>query len=218
MDTSHVALVSLYLNMDGFAHYRADQSQVIGVSVQNLAKVMRLAGNDDQITLQADNDPSHLKITFYNSTTERTTTFQLNLITLDSEHLAIPETEYSSVVTLNSSEFSKICKELYTISEAVTLTTNPEFVQFSVEGDIASGCVKLCQNDSDKKEDMTKLEVSDSVNQQFALRYLNMFNKAAPLSSFTRLCLHSEQPLVVEFGIDNLGALKYYLAPKITDE
>jgi len=29
-----------------------------------------------------------------------------------------------------------------------------------------------------------------------------MFNKAAPLSTFTKLCLHQEQPLVVEFTIE----------------
>jgi len=45
-----------------------------------------------------------------------------------------------------------------------------------------------------------------------------MFNKAAPLTTFTRLCLHNEQPLVVEYRIENLGVLKYYLAPKISDE
>jgi proliferating cell nuclear antigen len=87
-----------------------------------------------------------------------------------------------------------------------------------VEGEVGSGSVKLGQNDSDKKEDQTLLEVVEAVNQQFALRYLNMFNKAASISNFTRLCLHNEQPLVVEFKIDNLGVLKYFLAPKISDE
>jgi hypothetical protein len=45
-----------------------------------------------------------------------------------------------------------------------------------------------------------------------------MFNKAAPLTSHIRLCLHNEQPLVVEYKIEDLGVLKYYLAPKISDE
>merc|ERR1712166_295830 len=48
--------------------------------------------------------------------------------------------------------------------------------------------------------------------------YLNLFNKASSLSTFTRLCLHQEQPLVTEFKIDSLGVLKYYLAPKISDD
>lgn len=159
-----------------------------------------------------------MKIIFENAKTERTTEFNLNLITIDSEHLAIPETDYQSVVTINSNEFSKICKELFSLSETVQVTTSADNVIFSVEGEVGSGSVKLGQNDSDKKEEQTLLEVTEPVQQQFALRYLNMFNKAASISTFTRLCLHQEQPLVVEFKIDNLGVLKYFLAPKISDE
>jgi proliferating cell nuclear antigen len=143
MDSSHVALVSLNLSVDGFEKFRADTNMVLGVSIANLAKVMRLADNNDSITLQADQDASHLKIIFENPKTERTTEFNLNLITIDSEHLAIPETEYSSVVTINSSEFSKICRELYSLSETVTVVTNTEYVEFSVEGEVGSGKVRL---------------------------------------------------------------------------
>jgi proliferating cell nuclear antigen len=215
MDSSHVALVSLNLSMDGFEHYRADSNMVLGVSIANLAKVMKLADNSDAITLSADQDATHLRIVFENAKNERTTEFNLNLITIDSEHLAIPETEYQSVVTINSNEYSKICKELFSLSETVQISTSPEAVIFSVEGEVGSGSVKLGNNEG---AEQTTLEVTEQVTQQFALRYLNMFNKAATISNFTRLCLHQEQPLVVEFKIDNLGVLKYFLAPKISDE
>lgn len=218
MDSSHVALVSLNLSMDGFEHYRADANMVLGISIGNLAKVMKLADNSDSITLQADQDATHLKIIFENPKTERRTEFNLNLITIDSEHLAIPETEYQSIVSINSNEYAKICKELFALSETVQVATTETYVQFSVEGEIGSGSVRLGKNDSDKAEDQTIIEVSEPVQQQFALRYLNMFNKASGLSNFTRLCMHQEQPLVVEFKIDNLGVLKYFLAPKISDE
>jgi proliferating cell nuclear antigen len=66
-----------------------------------------------------------LKLIFENPKLERTTEFTLNLISLDVEHLAIPETEYSSVVSINASEFSKICKELYSLNETLTVTTSP---------------------------------------------------------------------------------------------
>ena len=218
MDGSHVALVSLNLSMEGFEHYRADTNMVLGVNVNLLAKVMKLADPADSITLSADDNATHLKLVFENPKTERTTEFTMNLIQLDNEHLAIPETEYSSVVSINSSEFTKICKELYSLNETMTIHTTPEFVQFSVESEVGSGSIKIGANDSGPKEEQTTLEVSESVTQQFAIRYLNMFNKAAPLSTFTRLCLHEEQPLVVEYKIDSLGVLKYYLAPKINAE
>lgn len=94
MDSSHVALVSLSLTQDGFETYRADSNMVLGINISNLAKVMKLADNGDTITLQADNEASYLKIIFENPKTERMTEFNLNLITIDSEHLAIPETDY----------------------------------------------------------------------------------------------------------------------------
>lgn len=218
MDTSHVALVSLNLSMEGFESYRCDQNIVLGININNLSKVMKLADPSDSITLSADQDPSTLKITFDNPKTQRSTEFALNLITLDVEHLSIPDTEYSSLITINSNEFSKICKELQSLSESLTISTQQDNVQLSVEGAAGSGFIKLTANDSDRKEDQTLIEVEEAVTQQFALNYLNLFNKASSLSTFTRLCLHQEQPLVTEFKIDSLGVLKYYLAPKISDE
>lgn len=165
MDTSHVALVSLNLSMEGFESYRCDSNVVLGVNIANLSKVMKLADPSDSITLQADQDPSTLKLVFENPKTQKSTEFNLNLISLDVEHLSIPETEYSSLITINSGEFSRICKELQSLSDSITIVTNPEFVQLSVEGQAGSGFIKLTANDSDRKEDQTLIEVEESVTQ-----------------------------------------------------
>ena len=50
MDSSHVALT---LGSVGFEEYRADRAMTLGVSVTNLAKVLKLASNEDKITLRA---------------------------------------------------------------------------------------------------------------------------------------------------------------------
>lgn len=192
MDSSHVALVSLNLSMEGFEHYRADTPMVLGINVALLAKVMKLADPSDSITLSSEDSGTHLKLLFENTKTERTTEFTLNLISLDVDHLAIPETEYSSVIDINSAEFSKICKELYSLDETLTIDTNPDFVTFKVESEAGAGSIKIGANDGATKEDTTTLNVETPVSQQFAIRYLNLFNKAAPLSTHTKLCLHQQ--------------------------
>jgi proliferating cell nuclear antigen len=217
MDTSHVALVSLNLSTEGFENYRCDNQVVLGVSIGNLAKVLKLADGNDSVTLRADNDPQVLKLIFENPKTQKFTEFGLNLITLDQEHLTIPETEYSSVVTMNSGEFSRICKELSQLSESLTISTQSDSVTLAVEGSAGAGFIKLQSSGGDDME-QTAVEVKEQVQQQFALNYLNMFNKASGLAPYIRLLLHQEQPLVTEFKIDNLGLLKYYLAPKISDD
>jgi len=165
MDTSHVALVSLNLSMDGFESYRCDSNVVLGVNISNLAKVLKLADPADSITLQADQDPSTLKLIFENPKTGRQTEFALNLISLDIEHLSIPETEYSSLITINSGEFSKICKELVQLSDSLTIATSQSNVQLKVEGQAGSGFINLSSNDCDRKEEQTIIEVEEPVSQ-----------------------------------------------------
>ena len=211
MDSSHVALVSLTLGMQGFEKYRADRAMTLGISITNLAKVLKLAANEDRIILKADEEGTHLQITFQNNKQDKHTQFNLNLITLDSEHLGIPETSYTSEITMNSFDFTKLCKELHQLSETVTIEASLEYVQFSIEGEVGSGVIKISTNDGSEKA------VGDKVTLSFALRYLNMFNKASSLCNCVKLMLAAETPLVVEYEIENLGSLKYYLAPKINE-
>ncbi len=118
MDSSHVALVALLLSVDGFEKFRCDKPLTLGLNIGNLAKVMKLGENDDTIILKADEDPSHLTIIFENKKKGRLTEFNINLIQIDSEHLSISDTEGGTKVTLGSADFSKICRELHSLSES----------------------------------------------------------------------------------------------------
>jgi|EP00966_Prymnesium_polylepis_P284636 proliferating cell nuclear antigen len=60
--------------------------------------------------------------------------------------------------------------------------------------------------------------MEEPVTLNFALRYLNFFTKATPLSGHVSLQLSKDVPLVVEYKMEELGHLRYYLAPKIEDE
>ena len=52
----------------------------------------------------------------------------------------------------------------------------------------------------------------------FALRYLTTFSKATSLSEKVKLSMAKDVPLVVEYAIQDMGHIRYYLAPKIDDE
>ena len=73
MDPSHVALVSLTLKEQGFEDYRSDGVMTLGIAVQNLAKVLKLADNDDILTLKAEEqDPSFMTLIFEDQSTDTT--------------------------------------------------------------------------------------------------------------------------------------------------
>ena len=60
MDSSHVSLVSLSLRSDGFEHFRCDRNLSMGMNLNNMAKMLKCAGNDDVITMKVRRAHSRL--------------------------------------------------------------------------------------------------------------------------------------------------------------
>ena len=102
--------------------------------------------------------------------------------------------------------------------ELVSIETNKDHIKFAISGEHGSGSILIKANDSDKKDEHTIFDVDEPVLLSFALRYLNLFNKAGNLSPTVSLMLSGDSPLVVEYKIEKMGSLRYYLAPKISDE
>lgn len=70
----------------------------------------------------------------------------------------------------------------------------------------------------DKDEEAIVIDMQEPVELNFALRYLNLFTRATALGPTVTLSLSPDIPVVVEYPIDNLGHIRYYLAPKIDEE
>jgi proliferating cell nuclear antigen len=56
------------------------------------------------------------------------------------------------------------------------------------------------------------------VTASFSLKYLNYFTKASMLSQQVTLSMSADYPLLVEYKIEEIGYLRFFLAPKIDDE
>lgn len=101
----------------------------------------------------------------------------------------------------------------------MTIECTKEGVKFSSDGEIGKGAITLKANSSvDKDDDATIIELQQSVSMTFAIKYLVNFTKATPLSNRVSLNLSADVPLLVDYKLENLGYVRYYLAPKIGDE
>jgi proliferating cell nuclear antigen PCNA len=68
---------------------------------------------------------------------DRISDFELKLMDIDSEHLGIPDTEYSAVVRMPATEFSRICKDLSNIGDTGALCSVSKI-------HLAAECTTLC--------------------------------------------------------------------------
>jgi hypothetical protein len=67
----------------------------------------------------------------------------------------------------------------------------------------------------DKPSENVEIDLTEPVSLTFSLKYLTNFCKASGLSDSVKLCLSSEVPLLVEYGVQNNSYLRFYLAPKV---
>jgi proliferating cell nuclear antigen len=221
MDSSHVSLVALLLRADGFDHFRCDRNISLGINLASMGKVLKCCNNDDIVTLKADDNADSMTFMFENQSQDRISDFELKLMDIDSEHLGIPDTDYKAQIKMPANEFQRICRDLAILGDTVTIAIGKEGVKFSVAGEMGSGNMTLRPNTSvdTKEEEQISVDFEEPVQLNFALRYLNFFTKATPLSSTVTLSLSKDVPLVVEYRMaEDLGHLRFYLAPKIEDE
>ncbi|KAI4953520.1 DNA polymerase delta processivity factor [Alternaria rosae] len=218
MDNSHVALVSMMLKSEAFDPFRCDRNIALGINLGSLTKVLRAAGNDDALTIKAEDSPDVVNLLFESSTTSRLSEYDIKLMDIDQEHLGIPETDYAATVTMPSAEFQRICRDLGALSESVSIECTKDGIKFACSGDIGSGSVILkTSSNVEKPEENVSVEMNEPVSLTFSLKYLINFCKASGLSNSVKLCLSSEVPLLVEYPFES-SYLRFYLAPKIGDE
>jgi len=223
MDTSHVSLVAINLRADGFDKYRCDRNQTLGMNLQSLSKVLKCAANDDIITLRAKDDGDTLTMIFEAKDESELHEYEVKLMNLDTEYLGIPDTSYNVTAKLPAAKFQRICRDLTQIADSVTISCAKDGIRFQAQGDIGSCTIRLNQTaNADKPEEAVSIKMTEPIIQSFALKYLNHFAKATPLSSQVILSMSPDVPLTVEYKImgddgEKFGSVRYYLAPKIDE-
>jgi proliferating cell nuclear antigen len=138
---------------------------------------------------------------------------------IDNEQLGIPDSPYKCSVKMPSAEFARIIRDLGVLGDTCTIACTKEGVRFSATGDIGTGNILIRANSAPEKEDdQVVIDMEEPVELNFALRFLNFFTKATPLSGSVVLCMSPEVPVMVEYPIGQDGHVKFFLAPKVEDD
>jgi proliferating cell nuclear antigen len=105
------------------------------------------------------------------------------------------------------------------LGDTVTIAVSKEGVKFSVSGELGTCNITCRQGEGAVDDDeAVTIKLEEPVTLAFALRYLNFFTKATSLSNDVTLSLSPDVPLMVEYKMEEVGNIRFYLAPKIDDE
>ncbi|KAJ1953959.1 proliferating cell nuclear antigen-like protein [Linderina pennispora] len=222
MDSSHIALCNLLLRDDGFKSYRCDRALTLGVNLNSLSKLLKCAGNDDEMRIFANDDSGadQLNFSFESANSERVSEFSLKLMDIDADSVDIPDMDYQAIIDMSSSEFSRIIRDLSSVGEAVSIDATKQGVKFSSAGDAGKGSILLKHQKSVDGDSAlaTSIEINEPVSHSLALKFLSSFAKAAPLTDRVSIHMTEDVPVMFEFKISEIGHIRFYLAPQIDDE
>ena len=218
MDVSHTVLVHLKLESKNFEHYYCSKDKlIIVVNMCNLFRLIKTMGNSDTLTLYVEEeDTNRLGIKIENSEKNSITQFRLNLLDLTEEVIQIPPAEFESVITMPSSDFQKLCRDMGALADILEIRSMDNLLVFSCKGDFAEQETRLgqTQNGMTFKQN-TKGEI---VQGYFALKHLVLFTKCTNLCNSIELYLKNNYPLIIIYSVASLGNIKLCLAPQIDQD
>ncbi len=226
IDGKHVALVHIRYDADKFDKYYCEKDLSIGINIANTLKVLKNVTQNDTLQLfvsKDDYDKAGIRI--QNSEKGADHEFYIQLMDLDDNDIDIPETSFSSVITMPSNDLHSLCKQYKEFAKEIDIKSVGDQVIFSFKGDETSGksclhnnenglIVQKCQVDDDEDEE----DEDEIVQAKFLLKYLVLFSKAYNLSNTVEIFLKNDYPMVLKYSIADLGILKFCLAPMADDD
>jgi proliferating cell nuclear antigen len=218
MDTSHVVLVHLRLNADKFETYQCEHRIVIGINMLHLHKLTKTINSNDTLTLfMYDTDVNHLGIRIENTEKNTRTTYMLNLLDLDNQRITIEPTEFSSVITLPSTDFQKLCRDMFNLSDVLEIKNVDRKLIFSCKGDFCSQeTVLAAETGCGGAEGGTDKDLV--IQGMFNLKFLVTFTKCTNLCNIVEIYLKNDYPLIIKYSVSSLGDIKLCLAPQTGTE
>ena len=233
MDYAHISLFEIKIMQDWFDKYEIlpDDIKEIGVNSVILSKILHTRQEPHSINLGFEGQPDKINIDFRCTDKEIIDRyFEIPLVNIDQEHLAIPNTEYEAQFTIPSKTFAKLIDELALFNDSLEINCTEENITLTASGDEGKMTAKISHEDLEEYSIITS-DGESKVNVSLTLKYfhdMSQFHKISPEITLQiseqwptelRYLFEDNQPGdPAEFSTKNNSYIRFFLAPKIISE
>ena len=176
LDSARTSLVDMHLPADNFEEYQCDQEEIIaGINISNTFKLLKTITNNDVLKM-AIHSKEFLDIEIISETKKTTSKFQLKLLDINESRIEVPDVEMTTVTTLPSADFQRLCRDMSNIGTDIEITRNSGLINFRCEGDFANQeTIIECPDES------------PTITGLYSLKYLNIFTKATSMCASVQI-------------------------------
>lgn len=194
----------------------------MSIRLASLQKLIKFCESNDTITLsQRSSHTDEVDILIESKQYRQTMNFVLHLTRSESEQTQADKIAPESVITLSSTRFASLMRDLSGIGSVVRITTTMEdsSAQFEVTGEDANATITTGSGKDDDDEGIeSKITVKKEVDMKFTLRYLILFSKASALADKVRIELANGNPAKVIYEFGNQARISFLLACSVDGE
>ena len=208
LDTARTSLIDMFLAADNFEEYSCEQEEIIaGINISNTFKLLKTITNNDVLTIEI-NSKECMDIEITSEAKKTSTKFQLKLLDINESRIEVPDVTMTSVTTLPSADFQRLCRDMSNIGTDIQITRIGKELRLKCEGDFAN-----------QETSIECPEESQEITGLYSLRYLNIFTKATSMCSSVQIMQEDgNRFLILKYNVADLGELKFYLATKVSED
>jgi proliferating cell nuclear antigen len=219
MDSNRRTLIDLILYAENFNMYffspSIDSQNInIGINLNHFYKMLKSIKKKDTLVLFITDDKmSDLGIQIIPKDFSRVTTSYVKIQNIQNLEIALPE-GYDRSILVSSNEFSKMCKDMFSMSNTITITTKKYSIGFMCNvGSVYSREVMLGDTETDGGGDL-------GIEDNYDTEQLSRINKISGLFSSMNINCGANTPFLISTKVGILGKIGIYIKSRrqIEDE
>ncbi len=214
-DTSRTIFIKVNLDAKEFDPYYCKYEKLeLGISLANLYKLLKSVDKDDTMSLYVEeNDRQNLIIEIENQEKKCKTFYKLKLMDLDQSPKKTAKIEFDIKITMPSSEFHKLCREMNNIAEYVDIKCTTKNIIFTCKGDCAERSSIYKSEEGGLNISTENKKNHNIVQGIYELKNIVLFTKCASLCNDIEIYMKNDFALTVIYTIATLGTIKIAISP-----
>ena len=225
IDPTKTVLINVKLEGEHFNKFVCKKKKIcIGINLGRFYKVIKTLNKSDILSLSVDHEnKNYLEIKIDSPDEKKNSVFNFKLLDLDEDKTKIPEITFDAVITMESQEFNRLCREMHNIADYVEITCLRDKIIFTCKGDFTDRKTTYRTSSSGDEDETILVSISHASTEKkdapqivqgiFELKNLVLFSKCASLCNEIELFMKNSFPLVVKYTVATLGRVLLCLTP-----
>jgi len=204
MTDSKIGLVEFFIPKEALLNYTDTKStKTIGINLSSYHTILKCIGiKSPQIDYTITNETMNLS-----TVGARKSNISMYLLDIDSD-VYEPDSDYSSIVKMDSKELYSVIKDLNDLGDEITITLNKNNITFGTD-DISIAKT----NFTFEKSDTIEIDCDEEIVMKYTGKEFLKYTKAYTFASNVSLYFSPDSPLTLHYiSNDNFGWFRMFLA------